>query len=184
MKAKTKLARRKTKPVKFVKIEAKPLTEEQINSFVQYYNKNKTIPGSKIPCTITGKLTTCVGPWMIKKVKEFGGIEKLLRKYVCRGAIKTEKESKKPKVKKSIRASKIEELRDEQKNWDIPKIDFTPSRPMNDGELSEASKTTCFRPDVYLDNDNYCDGCEFYDVCTNSLRRLADWNKTKKKSKK
>lgn len=162
-----------------VKIAAKPLTEQQIQEFVKHYNKFKSFPGSKIPCNVTGKLTTCVGPWMVKKIKEFGGAENLLRNYKCRGAIKASKQIIKP-VSNKKRRIKIKDLKDEQKNWDIPKVSQESSRPISDIELSEASSTTCFRPDVFLDNDRHCDGCEFFDVCTNSMKNLA----TKKKFRK
>ena len=65
------------------KIKAEPLTEELVQYFVKYYEENGSFPGSKIPCSVTGKLTTCVGPWMRKKIKEYGSAEKLLRGYKC-----------------------------------------------------------------------------------------------------
>ena len=90
------------------KIKAMPLSEEQITLFVKHYKQFKAFPGSKIPCTITGKLTTCVGPWMLKKIKQFGSAESLLRNYKCRGAIKDQKIKTKPvKIKHKKKTKEI-----------------------------------------------------------------------------
>jgi hypothetical protein len=155
-----------------IKIEAKPLTEEQIQEFVRHYNEHGSFPGSKIPCNMTGKLTTCVGPWMIKKIKEFGGPENLLRKYKCRGALKAKKEALKPKSQNKKRREMFKSLKDENKNWDIPKMTMEPPKPMTEVDIAECTRTVCFRPDIFLDNDRYCDGCEFYDVCSNAHKGL------------
>lgn len=173
----------KSKKTKF-EIKPVPLTEEQIKFFVKHYNENGSFPGSKIPCTITGKLTTCVGPWMKKKVQEFGGAEQLLRKYVCRGVIKsvnkTAKEATKPVKEPSKKAKKEKGVNSQEEVvvYDIPKIDFFKTKtPLTDLELSVATSNTCFRPDVFLDNDRFCNGCEYYDVCTNTNRCIKTVNK-------
>lgn len=178
MKTKKRLVKQK---IKAIKIQAKPLSEEQILQFVSYYNKNKSFPGSKIPCNVTGKLTTCVGPWMIKKIKEFGSPEALLRNYKCRGALKTERQLIKPVTIRKKRKSKLIELKDEQKNWEIPKIDFAPPRALTPGEIADTTKSQCLRPDIFLSNGRHCEGCEFYNVCQNDLKSLPSWNKKTKK---
>ena len=178
----TKVPRKKAKSKKLpkaIKIEAKPLTEEQIQEFVRYYNKYKCFPGSKIPCTVTGKLTTCVGPWMVKKIKEYGGAEALLRSYKCRGATKKQKPIK-PLSKSKKRRLILNELKDEQKNWNLPKMSDAPPIPMSDAELAVATLTTCYRPDIFLNNDRHCDGCEYLTVCTNRMKALIAKKKTKK----
>lgn len=173
---------RKSK-AKFAKIEAKPLTEQQIKDFVAHYNKHKSFPGSKIPCNITGKLTTCVGPWMTKKIKEFGGAEKLLRGYQCRGALKAKKQAGKPVKAKSKRKAKITELnlKDENKNWDIPKMGIMVPTLLTREEFREATQTTCFRPDIFLNNDRHCDGCSLYEVCSSSNKSLLGAKKLKRR---
>lgn len=161
------------------KIEAKPLTEEQIKYFISFYKEHKSFPGSKIPCNETGKLTTCVGPWMVKKIKEFGSAEALLRGYKCRGALKVQKI--KPISKRAQKRQKNKELKDENKNWDIPTIDLNAApRPLSQTDLAETTKDTCLRPDLYLNNDRACDGCEFFEVCTNSLKCLKKPAKKRK----
>lgn len=174
--------KKKSKAPKFAKIEAKPLTEEQIQVFLKHYKEHSSFPGSKIPCNMTGKLTTCVGPWMIKKIKEFGGAENLLRKYKCRGALKQKREALKPvsSKKNSKRRQVLKELKNEQKDWDLPKMSMEGSKPLSDAELSDATKGACMRPDIFLDNDRYCDGCEFFEVCTNVNKGLKPIPKKRK----
>jgi hypothetical protein len=151
------------------KLEPKPLTEDQITIFVQHYNKNGKFPGSKIPCNVTGKLTACSGPWMIKKIKEYGGPEQLLRKYKCRGATKKPKLVSKKKKKNLV----LKECLDEQKNWNLPKITFNPPQKLGKEDIAKATNGTCFRPDIYLNNDRSCEGCSYFDHCVCALKRLA-----------
>lgn len=183
MKTKARLVKGKTKAIK---IQAKPLTEDQIKEFVKYYNKNKSFPGSKIPCIVTGKLTTCIGPWMIKKIKEFGSAENLLRSYKCRGALKTERKVSKPVSTKTKRKDKIKELKlqDEEKNWNIPKMNLTPPRPMTGPEITQTTETQCMRPDIFLSNGRHCEGCTYFEICVNKLKCLSPWSKENKKTVK
>lgn len=178
----TKL-KKKGRTSKFVKIEAKPLDEEQIQQFLKYFNENGSFPGSKIPCNMTGKLTTCVGPWMTKKIKEFGGAENLLRKYKCRGALKNKREALKPVKKKHNQHRKevLSEMKDDQQNWDIPKMSLNPPQKSTDGELAAITRGACLRPDIFLNNHRYCNGCEFYNVCTNVSRGLLKESLIRKK---
>jgi len=151
------------------KIKAMPLTEEQIKLFVGHYKQFKTFPGSKIPCTITGKLTTCVGPWMLKKIKQFGSPEALLRSYVCRGAIKDKRiKALPPKVK---RKTKVKELIEkEHGRYDIPALDSF-VKPASYDPAKE-SETKCLRPDIFLSNDRHCDGCHHFKICRSRLKTL------------
>lgn len=180
-KVKVVAKKKKTKGPKFAKIEAKPLTEEQIQLFLAHYKQYGSFPGSKIPCNMTGKLTTCVGPWMAKKIKEFGSAEKLLRNYKCRGALKQKKEALKPVKKDTKRRKIIKELKNEQKEWDLPKMSMDAPKPLTSNELASVTSNTCLRPDIFLDNDRFCDGCEFYEICTNRNKVLKPLSKKKKK---
>ncbi len=182
---KRELQRKKGRKATRIKLEAKPLTEEQIQFFVKFYNENKSFPGSKIPCSITGKLTTCVGPWLQKKVKEFGSAENLLRKYKCRTALKAKRDAAKPpktkRIKKKSVILKEGTVTGEDKVWDIPKVQFLPPQPMTEADLTECTKSACLRPDIYLNNDGFCNGCKYYDLCVNRLKKLAKESKIKKK---
>jgi hypothetical protein len=182
MKTKARLVKGKSKNKAF-KLQAVPLTEDQITEFAAYYKKNKAFPGSKIPCTVTGKLTTCIGPWMVKKIKEYGSPEQLLRSYKCRGAMKAERQINKPVLKKPKRKNKIKELmlQDEEKNWNLPKMNFAPPRPMSKEETTQTTKTQCLRPDIFLSNGRHCEGCPHFDLCINHLKCLSPWTKENNK---
>lgn len=149
------------------KLQARPLTEAEVKMFLEHYNQHGSFPGSKIPCNITGKLTTCVGPWMRKKVAEFGSAENLLRKYISRGAIKVHKEAQKPVSKRKSTKKVLKAMKVDEKVWDLPKIDMD-SVPLalSNLEIAELTASTCLRPDIHLDNDYACNGCEFYEVCS------------------
>lgn len=157
---------------KFEKIEAKPLTEAQIKQFVEHYNIHKSFPGSKIPCNITGKLTTCVGPWLVKKIKQYGGPENLLRKYISRGAIKAQKEKNKAPSKKKAKRKVLSEMKIDEKNWNLPKIIFHGPVPLTDQEITAETRSACMRPNIYLDNDGHCEGCPYYNLCESRLKCL------------
>lgn len=176
--AKIKLKKAKLKS-KIQKIEAKPLTDEQITQFVTFYKKHKKFPSSKIPCNLTGRLTTCVGDWLVKKVKEYGSAENLLRRYVSRGALKAQKDASKPVSKKKKSRKVLNEMKVDGKTWDLPKIDLhsTP-KPLSPAEITEFTKDCCFRPDVYLNNDGHCEGCKYLELCSCTKKCLP---KKKKK---
>lgn len=153
------------------KIKAIPLTEEQIKMFVDHYKKFKNFPGSKIPCTISGKLTTCIGPWMLKKIKEFGSAEKLLRNYKCRGTIKEQKIQLKPhKIKRKLKSKEKQLPEKEHGRYDIPRMGEFHTPPLYDA--GKESETKCLRPDIFLTNDRHCDGCHHFKICRSRLKTL------------
>ena len=161
---------KKTKTKRF-KLTAGPLTEAQINMFVEYYKENKCFPGSKIACNITGKPVTCTGPWMKKKIEEYGGPENLLRKYRCRGALKKAKQIiKGVKPRKKLKQKR----KDEDGNYIIPTLPQGSQRPISKAEMTEMSKAICLRPDIFLDNGRHCEGCMHFDICVNSIKCKAD----------
>jgi hypothetical protein len=174
MRTKQRLVKKK---IKGIKIKPQPLSEDQIVAFVKHFNKHGSFPGSKIPCTVTGKLTTCIGPWMKKKIKEFGGAENLLRNYKCRGALKIERQLIKPVSVRKAKKQKLNKIKDENKQWDIPKIEFAPPRPLTQSEINETSKSQCLRPDIFLTNGRHCDGCEYFNLCENYLKCLPKYSK-------
>jgi len=144
-------------------------SDEQIKAIVKHFEEKGSIPGNKIVCTATGKLTTCVGPWRAKKIKEYGGIENLLRNYKCRG------------VNKALRAEKIKAIgtktskkaQKEEINYTIPQMKITERKPLQGQELIDATKTSSQRPDIYLNDNRSCNNCGFCDICLNSLKKVS-----------
>jgi hypothetical protein len=55
-------------------------------------------------------------------------------------------------------------------------IDFT--SPEQVGELT---RSACFRPDIYLNNDRACNGCHIYEFCKCAIRK---WNNKLSEPKK
>lgn len=160
---------KKTK--KFV-LEAKPLTEQQIKEFVAFYKQNGTFPGSKIPCNVTGKLTTCMGPWMLKKIKEFGSAENLLRNYKCRGAIKQEKIEAKPIKIRRPRLSRKEKKKIEIDEYNVPRfVEYKPI-PIGPEDVKVITKDQCMRPDLFINNNRNCEGCPYFENCELHLKCL------------
>jgi hypothetical protein len=43
----------------------------------------------------------------------------------------------------------------------------SPPEPMN---MAEATKTACWRPDIFLDEE--CYGCPYYDICQNDMKHV------------
>ena len=163
---KTKRVKIRAPKLKKFKLKAQPLSEDQIEMFVKHYDKYKSFPGSKIPCVLTGKLTTCTGPWLKKKVKQFGSAEALLRNYACRQA------TKKAVVRSIGKKKKENVIAKQEGRYDIPTISFTPPRPLNETELAKDSEDICLRPDIFIANGRHCDGCPYYKICRNDLKNL------------
>ena len=147
------------------------MTEEQIQGIVNHFNTKGSIPGNKIVCTATGKLTTCVGPWRAKKIAEYGGVENLIRSYKCRGVnkqIRAEKIKAIGTTKKARKAKQKEEI-----NYDIPQMKISERKPLSGQDLVDATKTACQRPDIYLNDNRSCNNCGFCDICLNSLKKVS-----------
>lgn len=166
-----KTKKQRAPKLKGFKIKARPLTEDQIQVFVDHFSKYNSFPGSKIPCTVTGKLTTAVGPWLKKKVKEFGSAEALLRGYKCRQVNKQQRIVAIGKRKKGKQQENL--VTKENGRYDIPIIDVNKvPRPMTDSELSKSSESACLRPDIFLNNGRHCDSCRYFAICKSRLKNL------------
>ena len=82
---------------------------------VDYYNQIGTLPTKAIECTKTGDAYTCFGTNLKNKVEKAGGIEKLLRNFVGRGA----KKSQKIEAKLQARPKKTHKIKVTDANADI-----------------------------------------------------------------
>ena len=154
------------------KIDAKPLTETQIAYFVQYHTQHNNFPGLKIPCSVSGKLTTCVGAWKDKKIKEFGSVENLLRNYKSRGVIKSERVKSEPVKVKRVQKDKIAATPEETRQYSRIVVANTGPLPLDNNDIKSLTTSQCFRPDLFLDNKRNCEGCNFYADCNNKSRCL------------
>lgn len=167
-KTKSKRGRKSTTTVRA--ISGKQLSEEEIKQFAAKYEKDGNFPGHKIPCTVTGKLSVCVGPWLRKKVKEYGSVEKLLKNYTSRAAKKQERLlTMKPKA---IGAKKGRKNKKRITIADIPKMPVGTRRPQTDEEFTEVSLRECARPDIFLDNGRHCLDCPYFNLCENGIKCL------------
>jgi hypothetical protein len=146
----------------FKATEGKQLTEDQIAQFIEFYKVHNTIPGNKIPCNATRKLTTCVGPWKDKKIKEYGGLENLLRNY----------KRKEASPKKQL----LSEVMKEEVIYELPAFKYQPI-PMTSEQLAQESKSACLRPDIFLNNGRHCDGCAYFSLCLSALKKLPKFAK-------
>jgi len=143
-------------------------SDEQIKAIVTHFNTKGSIPGNKIVCTATGKLTTCVGPWRTKKIKEYGSLENLLRTYKCRGVNKALRAEKVKAI--GTKAKKVKEK--EEVIYEIPQMKITERKPLQGQDLIDSLKTACARPDIYLNDNRSCNNCGFCDICLNSLKKV------------
>lgn len=39
-------------------------------------------------------------------------------------------------------------------------------------EAAHTTKSSCWRPDIYLNNDRYCNGCIIYENCCCKIKRI------------
>ena len=148
----------------FKAVAGKLLSEEQIKQFIEFYKVHNTIPGNKLPCNATGKLTTCVGPWKDKKIKEYGGLENLLRNYKRKEA--SPKKQKQP----------VAEVQKEEVIYELPTFKYQPI-PMSSEQLAQESRSACLRPDIFLNNGRHCDGCAYFSLCLSALKKLPKFAK-------
>lgn len=91
---------------------------------------------------------------------------------------KPKKDPRVPKKERKVRikASTTETVTDTYGNQEVvrtypwsnnPDYFRSPHTPM---DMVEATKTACWRPDVYLDND--CFGCPYYNICQNEIKHI------------
>ena len=100
---------------------------------------------------------------------------------MCRGVIKAQRQLIKPMKKQ--KNNSFTSKKNEEKLWNIPKLNFDPPRPLTNEEIKESSQTQCFRPDVYLSNGRHCEGCEYFELCTNELKCMPKHLKKRQPSK-
>jgi hypothetical protein len=153
-------------------VAGQKLSEEQIKAFVEHFNTKGSIPGNKIICNETFKLTTCVGPWRAKKIAEYGSLENLLRNYKCRGVNKKIRQEKIKAIGSTVKRGRKTKQKEEI-NYDIPKMTFKQRDPLAGEQLTEMTKKICQRPDVFLNNGRHCLDCPTFELCANANKCLT-----------
>lgn len=159
--------------------------------WVKYYEENKKLPHNKITCKECRQTATSMfGTNLGNTLPKFGNdMEALLKGFVCRPCrtMKTEnerlkkpKEEKKPKVTKEVAVLTLEELEDrkEEVRKSIPKIDFeakpVPITPTSTDQVRMITSSSCMRPDIYLDNGRFCNGCHWEKHCICPIKKISE----------
>jgi hypothetical protein len=83
-------------------------------------------------------------------------------------------------VKKKYR--KLKELNEFVENYQTPQVQRNDAKNnilLNKEGVSNVTRDACIRPDIFLDNDRYCDDCPYYEHCGCNLKRLVSDKKRK-----
>ncbi len=83
------------------------------------------------------------------------------------------KKERKVKVKKETKNSVIESLKDYAKTFEFNYKPIVYDIVKNAEECKVATTNTCWRPDIYLNNDRSCDSCVLYENCACNSKRLS-----------
>lgn len=162
-----------------------------ISGWVKYYEEHKRLPYKDILCKECRRTTTSMfGTNLKNTLPKFGNdIEALLKGFVCRPCrtlktanekAKKPKEEKKPKVVKEVVPMTWEEIEDrkEEVRKSIPKIDFNkrlePILPDNKKMVEHMTALACLRPDIYLDNGRFCNGCPWIKNCICGIKKISE----------
>ncbi len=155
------------------------MNKEQLQKEIESYNLTERLTTHPyIFCTKTGEKTTMFGSNLKNRIKKFGSLETLLLTFVCRKSQQADKPAKPIKEKKQKKKTIQERI--EEIKISIPKIDLSKGRETiilnNNPEFAaEVTKNGCWRPDIYLNSDKYCDYCSLYKVCKASARRVSSY---------
>lgn len=162
-----------------------------IPGWVKYYEEHKKLPHNAILCNECRRTTTSMFGTNLKNTlpKFQNDIEALLKGFVCRPcrtfasanmrALKP-KPDKPTKVSKEIVPMTWEEMEDhkERVRAEIPKIDLTrklpPITPSMKSEVEHMTASACLRPDIFLNNGRYCNGCPWIKHCICKLKRISE----------
>jgi hypothetical protein len=165
------------------------LTAEERARWISLYNETKKLPNTCIPCSKCNTAVTATHGNLETKIKKYNGISNLLHTFICKKCSllslskkpKTIKTAAKKIVKKADKNDEADFLKkDAEGRYNIPLVNFNnvnKSYSIKDISQSkeltiEFTKGTCWRPKLYLDNDSYCTGCELYEHCACSAKRM------------
>jgi hypothetical protein len=160
---------------------------ENIEQWMDFYKKNKKFPHNKIICTkCQNSYISLKGAGLSNLKKQFdGNIRNILKKAICKTCKQENGEVLKKPIENKILTREEMEDRAEEIRKNIPKIDLNKGTDIfnlkKDQKICESiTKTSCWRPDIYLDLG--CSSCtiEKYCVCPiKNLKRKPDYKRGK-----
>jgi len=172
-----------------------------IEEWAQQYDKNEKLPKQKIPCSAEGCVneTTCFSSNLKNRVVAHAeGVRGLLRGFKCRScrtesavATKTTGTAEKPvrrAAKKTISKAALKQTRTEeltaQARNSTANVNAVPERFKfdNPDHVRQLTEGACMRPDIYLNNDRACDGCDLYEHCACAAKQLLSESGRKPKA--
>jgi hypothetical protein len=80
----------------------------------------------------------------------------------------------KKKTKQVAKEEKIEELKGYLSEYKFQNNRKIINLVENKRVCAETTARACWRPDIYLDNDKWCNGCSLFEACACEIKR---WNK-------
>lgn len=150
------------------------LSPEDISNWVKQYNTLNTLPSPKIPCSCCKEAVTMFSTNLHGRVKKFGGVENLLKSFLCRHCKKEDKKNifidRKVKIK-TAKGNVIDS---------IPTVDYKPrvvvegkDLPKHKDLIAELTNGTCWYPNVYLNNNKVCDKCTIHESCKATSKKYS-----------
>ena len=119
-----------------------------------------------IKCTIKGTLHYCNGVRMEKLVKKAGSLEKVGSTYQSREGKQDTKPAPvvTPEAAEKIRI-KAEESVTGRVYLERPPVQWHPKVDKEMGQQFSNEWTQCLRPNTFINNGGYCNGCKWFDLC-------------------
>lgn len=159
------------------------LSAQELNEWVISFETLGKLPQINIPCSKCHTGVVAGHDNLRSKVKKYGGIKALLTSFVCREC-KNETPSnitRKVKIIKKAKISKVEQKKQDVRNYEIPKVNPNPisvrysiNDLANNADLAkEFTNGVCIRPQLFLNNDRSCDDCVLYNNCACNAKTLS-----------
>jgi hypothetical protein len=156
------------------------MKEQQIAKEVAHFKATgKLTSHPQVPCSECGAMTTMFGTNLAGRIHKFGSLANLLSGFQCKAC----RSAGKPVKVKTVRTKRVKKIvQTANMVWDIPKINLKRQESIvlvDNPEVAAHVLTSCWRPDIYLDNERSCDDCSLYGVCKAACRRLSTDKKRK-----
>jgi serine/threonine-protein kinase RIO1 len=107
---------------------------------------------------------------------------RLIRRYIK--TFKSEEHMFKKRKRKIVKQV-VEESNENKKRVSEPLVYNPKPVDFKDAQsVADLTKDSCHRPDIYLNNDHYCNGCYIYELCACKLKRWSNKEINVKRNKK